>query len=224
MSDIFREVDEALNREKAAKMWKEYGPLLLTAALVLILATAGGTAYRSWTSSQNQKETAKLINASEDKDSATAMEKVASDSKDGIKGIALMNAASKATDKKDFAKAADLYGKAAGDSSVPTEMRDLATIYQARALILVPDKTPDYKTLATKLGAIAKNEKSPFQLQAKLDAALVYGDGLKDYKTALSLLTGFDKDSASDSLKEKASALQHVYQFELSQSAPTPAK
>ena len=33
MSDIFREVDEALSREKAAKFWKIYGPTLIGCAI-----------------------------------------------------------------------------------------------------------------------------------------------------------------------------------------------
>lgn len=228
MSDIFREVDEALQKEKVAKMWKEYGPTILMAAIVLVVATGAGTAYRSWTTQKNQTETSKLILAVEDKDSAASLERAASKAPDDLKAVALMNAASRHADQKDFAKAGELYGQIADDKSVPSDLRDLAAIYYTRATLLAAgDKAPDYKALAARLAPIAKNEKAAFKLQARLDAALLYGDGLKDYTKALGLLTGFDGDSTTDSLKEKASALQHVYQYELSQSAlaktPTPA-
>ena len=71
---------------------------------------------------------------------------------------------------------------------------------------------------------IAKNEKSAFHLQARLEAALLYGEALKDYTAALALLTGFDADKGTDSLQEKAQALKHVYEYELTKdSAKTPS-
>ena len=45
MSDIFREVDEALNKEKAAQFWKNYGPTLLLAAVILVASTAALRAH-----------------------------------------------------------------------------------------------------------------------------------------------------------------------------------
>lgn len=213
MSDIFREVDEALQREKAEKFWKEYGPTVILSIIVLILSTAGMTAYRTWDSWRNQQETQKLVAAANDTDIAAAMEKAASETRKGHEAIALMNAAAAHAAAKDFVKAAALYDQAASDKSTPDELRDLSAILSTRAAVLV-GTAPDYKALAEKLVTIAKNDKSVFQQQAKLDAALLYGDGLKDYTTALDLLTGFDADSISDSLKEKANALKHVYEFE----------
>lgn len=225
MSDIFREVDEALQREKAAKLWKEYGPTLILAAIVLVISTGITTAYRSWDTSRNQQETAKLVAASEQKDIAAAMEKAAQDTRDGHKGVALLNAAAKYADKKDFAKAAALYDTLSKDSAVPQDLRDLASIFYTRATLLAADgKAPDYKTLAERLMQAAENDKSAFQKQAKLEAALLYGNGLKDYTKALGLLKGLDEESTADSLKEKASALKHVYEYELSKASPAASK
>ncbi len=222
MSDIFREVDEALQREKASKFWKEYGPTLVLAAIVLVLATAVTTGYRSWDTWRNKQETAKLVIAAEDKDMAAAMEKAAADTRDGHKVVALLNAAGTHAGKKEFAKAAELYNQAASDSSAPSDLRDLATVlYSRSALLAADDKTPDYKAQVEKLLPIAKDNGSAFQLQAKLDAALLYGDGLKDYTAALDLLKGFDAEDGQDSLSEKATALKHVYEYE---AAKAPAK
>lgn len=214
MSDIFREVDEALQQEKLAKIWKTYGPVLVLAGVTLILATAGFSAYRHWDGSADRRETGELISAVESDNAAAALEKAASDTRDGHKAIALMNAAGKEADDKKFAKAATLYKDVSKDSSAPSELRDLATILHARAALLgAGDTAPNYKSLAESLLPIARNDKSPFQMQAKLEAASLYGDGLKDYEQALSLLDGFD-DSAADSLKEKANALKNVYQLD----------
>ena len=222
MSDIFREVDEALQREKASKFWKQYGPTLVLAAIVLVLATAATTGYRTWDTWRDKQETSKLVNAAEEKDTAAAMEKAAAGTRDGHKVVALLNAAGMHAGKKDFAKAADLYGQAASDGSAPQDLRDLANIlYSRSALLAAGDRAPDYKTQIEKLLPIAKNNNSAFQLQAKLDAALLYGDGLKDYTAALDLLKSFEAKDGQDSLSEKATALKHVYEYEVSKA---PAK
>jgi hypothetical protein len=222
MSDIFREVDEALQQEKLAKVWKNYGPVIVIAIIVMIVATAAGTAYKTWNSSENRKETGELITAAEDKDAAAALEKAAADTRDGHKAVALMNAAAKHAEKKEFAKAAAMYDDLSRDGSAPSELRDLANILYVRSMLLTPDAKPEHKALLDRLLPVAKG-KSPFQLQARLDAATLYGDLLKDYTQALAMLEGFDADSTTDSLKEKANALKHVYTYELTQQ-PAAAK
>ncbi len=214
MSDIFQEVDEALHREKLEKLWKSYGPTLLAAAVVLVIATGASTAYRSWVSHQHQAATEKLIAAYEDADSAAALENAAKNAKGGLKTLALINAANKYADKKDFTKAASLYDQAVKEGG-EQDLKDLADIYYVRAVQQagVTD-VPDAKTLAARMEPIAMNEKSAFHLQARIETALLYGDGLKDYAKALTFLKGFNDMNVSPSLKEKASALQHVYGFE----------
>ena len=225
MSDIFREVDEALQREKAAQFWKSYGPTLILAAVLLVLSTGLTTAYRSWDSARNKEETSKLVAATDEKDMAAAMEKAATDTRDGHKGVALLNAAAKYADKKDFTKAAALYDSVSKDDAVPQDLRDLASIFYTRAAVLAAgDKAPDYKALAERVAPVAENDKSAFQKQAKLEAALLYGNGLKDYTKALELLQGFDDDSEGGSLQEKANALKHVYEYEVSKAQPAQAK
>ena len=45
MSDIFREVEEEVRRDRLEKIWKEYGDYIVAAAALLILAAAG---FRLW--------------------------------------------------------------------------------------------------------------------------------------------------------------------------------
>jgi hypothetical protein len=56
MSDIFREVDEDLRRDQLDKLWKQYGPWLLTAAVLIVAATA---AWVGWQRYQEQRETSR---------------------------------------------------------------------------------------------------------------------------------------------------------------------
>ncbi|MBV9063134.1 MAG: tetratricopeptide repeat protein [Alphaproteobacteria bacterium] len=46
MSDIFREVEEEVRRERLERIWKEYGDYIVAAAALVILAAA---AFRLWT-------------------------------------------------------------------------------------------------------------------------------------------------------------------------------
>ena len=48
MSDIFREVQEDLRRDQAAKVWKKYGPFLIGAAVAVVLATLGFQLWQNW--------------------------------------------------------------------------------------------------------------------------------------------------------------------------------
>ena len=47
MSDIFREVDEDVRRDKAAEFWKKYQNLVIGAAVLLVIATAGWRFYQN---------------------------------------------------------------------------------------------------------------------------------------------------------------------------------
>lgn len=220
MSDIFNEVDDALRREKAAKFWKSWGPTLILAAIIMVVATGATSAYRAWEAAQNRAETSKLVAATDEKDIGAAMEKAGNNSSDNHKGVAMMNAASKYADKKDFAKAAELYDGVAKDSGAPADLRDLSNILYTRAAILAAgDKAADYKAMIARLEPVAKNEKSAFRSQAQLEAALLYGNGLKDYTRALELLKDFDAGTGNNSLQEKATALTHVYEYEAANAA-----
>ena len=48
MSDIFREVDEDLRRDRMERVFKRYGGIMLAAALAVVAATGGTVAWRNW--------------------------------------------------------------------------------------------------------------------------------------------------------------------------------
>lgn len=60
MADIFREVDEDLRRERAARIWRRFGPVFITAAVLTVAATAGYVAWQRWQTARNQEQTAEL--------------------------------------------------------------------------------------------------------------------------------------------------------------------
>jgi len=56
VSDIFREIDEELRRDNFAKLWKQYGKYIIAVALVAVVATGAGVAWRQYQASQRAAE------------------------------------------------------------------------------------------------------------------------------------------------------------------------
>ena len=48
MSDIFREVDEEVRRERLTQLWNRYGSLLIAACVLLVAAVGGWRGYEWW--------------------------------------------------------------------------------------------------------------------------------------------------------------------------------
>jgi hypothetical protein len=63
MSDIFREVDEELRRDKLEQLWKRYGSWIIAAAVVLVAATAAFTAWREYQERERRAEGVTYTNA-----------------------------------------------------------------------------------------------------------------------------------------------------------------
>lgn len=55
MSDIFQEVDEAVQQDKASRLWKRFAPLVYTAIVLLILGVAG---YEFWNWQKGRQQSA----------------------------------------------------------------------------------------------------------------------------------------------------------------------
>lgn len=63
MSDIFTEVDEDLRRDRALRLWKQYGNYLIGAAVVVAAATAGYVAWQDYSRKQAEAAAAQYVAA-----------------------------------------------------------------------------------------------------------------------------------------------------------------
>src|SRR3954463_12883977 len=63
MSDIFREVDEDLRRDRLEMIWKRYGAAIVGAVLIIVAGTAGFVAWRNHQRAEAETETAQLADA-----------------------------------------------------------------------------------------------------------------------------------------------------------------
>ncbi len=82
MSDIIREVDEELRRERLANIWKKYGGLIVFAVFLVVTATAGWRGYEYY--AERQAEAASERYA--------AAQKLAADAAKTDEAIAAFNA------------------------------------------------------------------------------------------------------------------------------------
>ncbi len=211
MSDIFREVDEAMQQDKWLAIWKEYGSTIITAILILILSTAGLTAYRSWDSSRDAAETQKLLAAIESENPQGALTEAVKDTRKDHAAIGKMVAASLLVDEGKSAEAGEIYKDIATTKSAPKNLRNLSRILYAQQAMEQEGET-DIDILKPLLA----DDKSPWIWHARLLAASHAAHQKNDYAEALKYLKDFkDAKTIPTSLKQRGEALAHIYGLKL---------
>ncbi len=216
MSDIFREVDEALQQDKLLKIWKEYRSTIIAALAILILSTAITSFYRSWDTRRDATETERLTNALQADDPQAAIQEVIQDTRKGHKALGLMSAANLYLQDNKKTEAAALFKQIAEDRKSPRNIRDLA-----RVLYVQNAKQADISLLKPLL----RDDKSPWVWHARIEAAVFAAHNDKDYAQALEYLEPFkDVKYMPASLKQRALALTDVYTLKLQKAkAKNPA-
>jgi len=136
MSDIFQEVDEEVRRDKAAEFWKKYQNLIIGAAVLVVLATAGYRYYEDRRLAAAQAAGAAFQQAlALDRDgkggeAEAAMAKLAADAPGGYRTLArLADAAFMA--KSDPKGALAAYDALAADASIGPLFKDAARLRAA---------------------------------------------------------------------------------------------
>jgi hypothetical protein len=148
MSDIFREVDEEVRRDKANELWKKHGPKIIAAAVLFIAGVAG---WQFWQAQQFKERAAlgaayeaAIAQANGDKPEAQAALTALSQGKTGsYPTLARFRLASElaaaAKDAPALANAVSAFDALANDAASPAEWRDLARL---RAALLLIDSAP----------------------------------------------------------------------------------
>lgn len=91
---LIQEINEAVRRDKAERMWQENRGLLIALVVAIIVGTGGGQVYRHWKNEQNARFTSTLVEATGqinggDVDKAeTALKALAKDARGEQKTIA----------------------------------------------------------------------------------------------------------------------------------------
>lgn len=144
MTDIFREVDEEVRRDRAAEFWKKHGNLLIGIA-VLFVAAVGGWQY--WKTEQFKARAAlgarfeaAIADLGAGKpDADAALTALAKDNGESYPALARFRLASdlaaKAKDDAARANAVSAFETLSKDASLPAEWREIAQLRAALVLV-----------------------------------------------------------------------------------------
>jgi hypothetical protein len=144
VSDIFREVDEEVRREKLQQLWDRHSNLIVAAALLVVLAVGGWRGYDWW----EQKKAAEagqafeaavlLAEGGKQAEAQAAFAKVAQEGSSGYRTLARFREAAELA-KTDPAAAVNAYAVLAADSSLGITLQDLAA---TRGGLIMVDTAP----------------------------------------------------------------------------------
>lgn len=159
MSDIFREVEEDIRREQLRKLWDRYGLLVIGAALLVVLVTAG---WRGWEWYQDRRaaqagevyyEALDLAGGGDHAEAAEAFMRIAAD-QGPFAPFARMRAASSLASAGDRDGAVSAFDAVAADRGVDALLRDTARI--RAGYLLVDDADPD--EIESRVGDLASGD------------------------------------------------------------------
>ncbi|WPZ33684.1 tetratricopeptide repeat protein [Thalassobaculum sp. OXR-137] len=154
MADIFREVDEELQQERAATLWKKYGGWVIALCVGIVLAVAGNVFWRQYQANAQAEQAAAYATASdllgEDKprEAAQAFAALADTGDAGYAAIARLSQAAALVEADDIPAAAETYMAIANDASVPAPYGDLARLHGVRLRIGAADAATLHGDLA----------------------------------------------------------------------------
>ena len=144
MSDIFREIDEEVRREKAAAIWSKYSTVFIAIAVVAVVGVAG---WQFWQHQERQKAEAvgakfeSAIRAARDGNGSEAeatLTELSANAPAGYRQLARFRLAGE-VGKRDPAAGAAAFDALANDGSLDANYRDLARL---RAGLLRVDLVP----------------------------------------------------------------------------------
>ncbi len=167
MSDIFREVDEEVRRERLKQLWDRYGTLVVVVAFLFVAAIGGWRGYQWWDAKKAAEHGARFESAMslESKGNHTEAEaafaKIAAEGTSGYRILARLQEAGEVA-RRDSAAAVKIYDALASDSGVNPTLQDLA---RTRAGLLLVDTAP-YEDMRTRLEPLTASAR-PFRHTAR---------------------------------------------------------
>lgn len=183
---LIREVDEDLRRDRLARLWKQYGSLVVGLIIVLVLAVAGTEGWRSYQRSTHADASRRLaeaarLAATDPSAAAQAFTAVAEDGPSDIAVLARLRAADAMARAGDRAGARDAYQKLAASTGDPL-YGSLGTLFRAILLLEQPQANlGGLETVSTELAPLTAADQ-PWRSTAQevlAAVALERGDRVK---------------------------------------------
>jgi hypothetical protein len=209
VTDIFKEVEEDLRREKFEHLWQRYGRWVIGIAVLIVVGTASGVAWERYQQHRGmalaeQYGAAIALTDPSKGDLAKADAALANiaDAGGGYGALASLQRAAVKAKAGDFEGAAKIYDALAANSDAPAALRDLATLLKAMRLA----DSGDPAALIASLAPLMAPE-NPWRFSAtELTALLALKSG--DQKHAADLFTKLaDDQAAPSSLRARAAEM-----------------
>jgi hypothetical protein len=173
VSDIFREVEEEVRRERLERIWKEYGDYIVAVAALLILAGAGWRLWNVYESREAARASNRfmaaqnLLDGGQSRMAAENFAKLAQTAPGGYAKLSQLAEADSLAASNNQAAALNIYRKLAGDND-----EILSAIARIRAAWILVDGAPK-SDLENLIGPLAAND-SPWRDIAR--EVLAYAD------------------------------------------------
>lgn len=194
MVDIFDEVSEDLRTERAVKLAKRYGALLIAACIAVLIGVAAEQAYGWYQGKRDDKAAMAYLalsqpidaadgtlTASQDEADAAKLTRFAAGAPEGYKTLANLRAAALYADAGQTAQAEELWNTIADDGAADTLLRDLASLLWAQHAL---GQAPDAAVLA-RLKPLTGEENAYHGLAQETQALVYLHEGKTDLAKAL---------------------------------------
>jgi hypothetical protein len=207
VADIFKEVDEDLRRDQAAKAWDKYGVYVIGAAVALVLATIAFQTWQWWDVKQRTERSASYTAAVELLEQGTGEEAVAAFGSlartDGSYGtLAAFNQARLLAEAGDTAAAVEIWERLAASSAAGPAFQGAAALLSVMHQI----DSGDPAALEARLELLAAEDSGfrPVALEMTAVLALRQGDRARAREVYAQLA---DDRTAPASLRARASQM-----------------
>ena len=211
MSDIFQEVDEDLRRDRMTQMMKRYGGIFVTAAVILVVATAGYQIWQRWQTSQRETQTAQLVGAltqtaAGPTQGIQALSSFADKAPADMAVLARLNEAALRAGEGKTAEAVAIYDAVATNTAADAVYRDLAALLSVQHQL----GSGDPAALQARLQPLTQDA-SPWRFSAReMTAILAARAG--DTERARTLFRQLADDSLAPSgVRSRAADLAALY-------------
>lgn len=208
MSDVFREVDEDVRRDQWLKLWRAYGYYAIAAVVAVVLAVAGGVAWKEYQLGRHQAESEQFAAASRSlaagqaEVAARQFTVLADSAGDGYGPLARLREAEALAAAGDKPAAVAVLDRLAADSDVEPAIAQLASLMAAYQLMDHGSRDELERRLTPLMGA-----DSPWRSSAReLVGLIAFRAG--ETETARQMFTDIVEDPAApQAVRSRAAGL-----------------
>ena len=205
---LLKEIDEELQQERFAKLWRRYGNWAIGAALAIVVVVAGHQGWKSYQKNRSEQASLRFTSAirlaasNNAAEAEKAFAEIAATAPKGYAMLARFREAALAAKQGDQPRAAALYRGIAADSGLDKTYRDLATLSAA----YVSADSAEPKALRQEIAPLTQADSPWRHLARELSALLSLRAG--DREVAREELRRLAEDAAAPAaLKTRAAEI-----------------